>query len=707
MMVSWLGRSTNVREARAWCGGGTRGATLEQLAQGARAAGANARGLRVAPALPASLLPAIAHLRAGHFVVVERVAPRGVTLLDPAVGRRRVSRSEWESMFSGQLLVLSGQPPPRAEPALAGWPHFVWRLIHQSASRRLVALVLGSALALQLLGLTLPMLSAVVFDEVLAQGRASLLRQLVAAGICLAFATGLTSLLRALALARLQRRIDTVLTGGFVAKLLKLPYDFFVRHSRGELVQRLNSTLLLRQAFTAHTLTALLDGLVVLAYGGVLAARSVGLALCVVTLALLELLLLAATRRRSRELTSRAIEAESASYGLLVDVLSGMGSVKAAGAEPLVWRRWLRLFEQQLDGDATRNADEGVIVALRSVLHVVAPLALLALAAARTLERESSVGEMVGLVAVGMACLPALHRLLESAQSLSHLVPHLERVDEVMAEPDEQSGRLTVGRDEPLSCLELKNVSFSYPGEVEPVVSGVSLRIERGRTVALVGSSGSGKSTIAKLALGLHRPTSGVVLLNGADLHVYDARAVRRRMGAVLQHSAVFAGTPADNITFHREAAFSQVERAARLAQIHDELVALPLGYQTPLAEGGEDLSGGQQQRLAIARALFRHPALLIFDEATSDLDPVTEREVERHCARLGVGRLLITHRLSSAMHADEVLVLDRGRVVERGAPLALAGAGGAFAALLSASRRKEVEPTPINGSRRSSSSVQ
>jgi ABC-type bacteriocin/lantibiotic exporter with double-glycine peptidase domain len=244
--------------------------------------------------------------------------------------------------------------------------------------------------------------------------------------------------------------------------------------------------------------------------------------------------------------------------------------------------------------------------------------------------------------------------------------------------------------------IELADVSFRYSAEGPWTLRHVSVAIAPGEKVALVGRTGSGKSTLALALLGLHLPTEGEVRYDGVSLRGRDLRALRRQVGVVLQEPFLFSGTIRDNIAFSRpEMSLSEVVEAARLAAVHAEIEALPMGYQTRLAEGGAGLSGGQRQRLALARALAGRPTVLLLDEATSHLDAATEAEVDRNLDRLGCTRIVIAHRLSTVRNADRILVLEGGQVAERGTHAELVARGGLYAALLGAQHENR---TPIAG---------
>ncbi len=301
-------------------------------------------------------------------------------------------------------------------------------------------------------------------------------------------------------------------------------------------------------------------------------------------------------------------------------------------------------------------------------LRTLAPLLLLWLGTIQILNGSMTVGTMLAVNALATAFLTPLSSLASSGQKLQLVRAHFERItDVVCAEPEQDIQEV---QQPPLfkGSVELKHVSFRYDPNVPLVLRDINISIEPGQKVALVGRTGSGKSTLGKLLLGLYIPTEGDILYDGLSLQSLDYRAVRSQFGVVLQESSLFSGSVRENIAFNDPAMdMQQVMKAAKATAIHDEILQMPMGYETMVSEGGSAVSGGQQQRLALARALARPPAIMLLDEATSHLDVVTEQIVDQNLNQLACTRIVIAHRLSTIRNADLILVMDQGMIVERG----------------------------------------
>jgi ABC-type bacteriocin/lantibiotic exporter with double-glycine peptidase domain len=388
-----------------------------------------------------------------------------------------------------------------------------------------------------------------------------------------------------------------------------------------------------------------------------------------------------------KDVTDRGLAAQANTHGTLVEALRGMTSLKALGAEPFVLARWSELFRQQTDLSLRRQLLAGLFESSLTALRLFSTLAFLWCGAREVLLHQLTLGTMLGLNALAAGFLLPLGSLVGNLQQFHLLRTQLARILDVLeAQPEQPAGRRRVTRIS--GAIAFDRVDFRYQAGAPLVLSDVSFVIRPGQCVAVLGRTGSGKSTLAALLLGLHEPTQGSILFDGSPLSSFDYRALRRQCGVVFQDSLVFAGSLYDNIAFGRtDIGLAAVIRAAMLAEIHDEIVRLPMTYDTPLLDGGSGLSAGQRQRLLLARALVHDPALLVLDEATSHLDVEAERHIVRTVMTLPCTRLLITHRLTTVRSADLVIVLAAGRVVEAGAPADLLQRDSLYATWIAAGR--------------------
>jgi ATP-binding cassette subfamily B protein len=686
MVLGYHGKPLPLADVRQVVGSGRDGANAEALLEAGRWFGLRGRGVRIdsIEALAALEPGAILHWRFNHFVVLDRLRGDGLHIVDPADGRRIVSHQEARRSFTGVALLL--EPAEGFEPADAAAPRSGLRRYLQPLLARSGSLVrvLATSLLMQLFALAVPLLIGVVVDRVVPYRDVDLLVVLaVGLGALVGFNL-LAVLIRSHLLLELRTRLDAQLTLDFVDHLVGLPYAFFQERSAGDLMMRMNSNATVREILTSGALSTVLDGLLVSLYLVVLFVASPQLGLLVLGLALLRIVLLLVTRTRQKELLSRSLETQSSSQSYQIQMLAGIETLKATGAEDRAVGHWSNLFVDTLNVSLARGRLQAIIDALLAGLAMVSPLAILIYGVHQVFAGALTLGEMLALNALAAGFLVPLTQLVTTAFQFQFLDSYLERIEDVMQTPREQEP----GSGRPASrlrgAIRLETVSFRYGPAAPLVVRDVSVDIPHGSLVAVVGRSGAGKSTMANLLAGLYRPAAGRILFDSVDLAELDLRSVRRQLGVVPQHPYLFGASVRANIALADPALpMSRVVEAARQAHIHEDIQAMPLAYETLLADGGASLSGGQRQRLALARALVTRPAILLLDEATSALDAITESAIQRELAQLRCTRIVVAHRLSTIRNADLILVMDEGRIVERGTHDELTAGGGAYAELI------------------------
>jgi len=608
----------------------------------------------------------ILHWELNHFVVFDRVDRGVVVIVDPAFGRRRIPLGEFDRAFTGVALLL--EPSEAFEPEDRRRPLMRRYLGQILAYPELWSRSVLMSVLVQLLALALPLMTTLLVDRIIPRRDLDLLAVLGAGLAMMVTFNFVASLVRANLLVQLRTLLDAKLTIGFLDHLIDLPFAFFQRRSTGDLMMRLASNATVREILTSGAMSAVLDGSLVSLYLVLIFWASPLMGAVVVGLATVQLALYWATRRVQRELMteSLAVQAKTSSYE--VELLGGIETLKSMGAEYRAVDRWSNLFVDSLNVSLRRGRLDALVSSLLGAFSMAAPLVILGTGATLVLDGELGLGAMLGLSALGAGFLGPFNALMGVAMRFQVLGSYLERIEDVMqTEPEQDPAR--VERAPRLSGrIEAQEVTFRYSESVPPAVIGVSVTVEPGQFVAVVGPSGAGKSTLAKLLVGLYEPRQGRVLYDGIDLARLELRSVREQLGVVTQRGDVFGMSVRENIALgHPEIGMDEVVDAARRAAIHEEIMALPMGYETILADGGASLSGGQRQRLALARALVGEPAIVLLDEATSNLDSMTEAAIQRSLATLRCTRIVIAHRLSTVVDADVILVMDRGRLVEQG----------------------------------------
>jgi ABC-type bacteriocin/lantibiotic exporter with double-glycine peptidase domain len=471
---------------------------------------------------------------------------------------------------------------------------------------------------------------------------------------------------------------------GFVEHLLALPYSFFQQRSSGDLLARVASTTWLREILSNQLLSTVLDSGLVVFYLVILLWQSPPFGLLTLVIGLLQVLLLLASNRPISNLARRELAAFGKSQGYLVEALVGIATLKASGAEHRAFDRWSNLFFDQLNISLRQNYVSATMTTILTALRSLAQLALLWVGAVQVLNGSITLGTMVALNALAGAFFAPLASLVSSGQQFQLVAANLDRISDVTEAEPEQQGQEVQLPPRLTGHIQLEHVSFRYAPDAPEVLRQLDLTVEAGQRVAIVGPSGSGKSTLGKLLLGLCVPTEGTIFYDGIPLQRLNCQEVRRQFGVVLQESILFSGSILSNITLSNPTmSKEQVVEAAQIAAIHEDIMSMPMGYDTFVSEGGSALSGGQRQRLAIARAIAQKPTILLLDEATSHLDVVTEQRVAQNLQTLACTQVIIAHRLSTIRNADMILVLDQGIVVEKGSHHELLQRDGYYARLM------------------------
>jgi ABC-type bacteriocin/lantibiotic exporter with double-glycine peptidase domain len=699
MMASFLGRHTSVSECRELLGSGRDGASARRLAEAAAAIGMRATVERRDDPFARPLDgPAIAYYARHHFVVVERLGRRYVRVADPAGGRQLLTRAEFGDRYGGVLVQLA--PTPAFVPRRAAWRdallgRYLREFVATPGSRRLLGGIVAAAALLQALGLALPLATRLAVDHVIPQAREDLLPLLAVGALGTAALSGLLTLLRSRLLLALRGRADRLLTRRFVDHLLRLPLPFFLQRARGDLLMRLASVSMTREQLTQLMLTLLLDAGLLSGYVAGLAVWTPAYVPIVLGLGAVQATVLAGSYRRVRVLARRELQTKAEEQNYLVEVLEAAAPVKANGIEPHARARWQALFDAYREAMLRRGRASSWVEAAHGGLATLAPLALLWFGLTLVLDGRLSLGAMLAANTLAMSVLAPLQAFVAAIQLFSLLRAQVERIYDVLDAPAEETGTVVLQPRAP-ARVEASGLGFRYGAGGPAVLSGVSFDLPPGAKLGVVGRTGSGKSTLALLLLGLLRASDGGVSHDGVPIGRLDLAALRRGCGVVLQQLTLFNGTVHDNLTLGRaDLDPAEIELAARTAGLHDDVRALPMGYQTIVGEAGAALSAGQRQRVALARALLHRPRLLVLDEATSHLDPVTERRIDQALSRLRVTRIVISHRLSAIRNADQILVLDRGRVVARGRHEDLISEGGIYQELFGPPTR---EPSRARG---------
>ena len=645
-----------------------KGVTLADLLRMADALHLGSRALRAEPAdLPRLQLPCILHWDLNHFVVLVGYR-RGVAVVhDPAHGVRRVSAQELSRRFSGVALEL--QPAPgfvvRQETQRLSLRQLLGPV---SGLKRALGQIFLLALALEAFVLLTPFLMQWVVDGVLPSADRDLLVTLgLGFGLLVLVQAG-TAAARSWAVLVLSASLNLQWLVNVFSHLLRLPVDWFEKRHVGDVWSRFASVQQIQRTLTTSFVEAVLDGLLVLLTLTMMAVYSLRLTAVAVVAVLVYALLRWVFFRPLRDATEEALVFEAKQNSHFLESLRGVQAIKLFNAQADRRSRFASLVVDTMNANmAIRKLDLLLAVAHRA-LFGLERVVVIWLGALLVVDQRLSLGMLFAFVAYKETFALRVSGLIDKAVDLRMLRLQGERLaDIVLTAPEVDEPPSAALAAQPVAGgIELRDVYFRYADGEPDVLQGVSLRIEPGESVAIVGPSGCGKTTLLKLMLGVHAPQSGQVLVDGRPLAQLGLRAWRDEIGVVMQDEPLFSGSVADNIAFFAGTVHMDwVQECAQLASVHDEIMSMPMRYQTLIGDMGTALSGGQKQRLLLARALYKRPKVLLLDEATSSLDVERERVVNIAVRQLALTRVIVAHRPETIASAGRVIALYEGRVAQ------------------------------------------
>ncbi|WP_430912666.1 NHLP family bacteriocin export ABC transporter peptidase/permease/ATPase subunit [Methylobacterium sp. sgz302541] len=670
---------------RVACGVSRDGSKASNIIKAARQLGMTAKGFRKEPeALAAMPLPCILHWNFNHFVVFEGIRGGRVYINDPAIGRRQTDLKELDLAFTG--VVLTFEPTP-AFAKTGGRPKVLRLLLRGlSASKTAVALLAAVSFALVVPGIVIPAFSKIFVDDILIQGNTSwLVPMLIGMALAAAFRALVAAVQQSLLL-RLQTKLAVVMVSRFLWHVLSLPIEFFTQRHVGDIANRVGTNEQIATLLAGGVAANALSGLSVVFFGAAMAVFDPLLAAIGIGLSLLNVAALKLVSRHRTDL-SRGLALEQGKLsGSTVSAVRSIETLKASGLEDEAFAHWSGIQAKSLNAEQGLGLSSTLLELMPTLLTGLTTAAVLGIGGLRVIDGSMTLGSLVAFQSLMASFSEPITTIVNQAGAVQTIASGLERLQDVFGYPvpdRERQGEAPVppklaGR------VELDNVAFGFSPLEPPLISGLSITVEPGRRVALVGASGSGKSTLGRLICGLHRPWEGQIRIDRLPLESIPASVLANSLAYVDQDIFLFEGTARDNLTlWDGSVGEADLSRALKDAAIHDEIASRAGNYDCYVAEGGANFSGGQRQRIEIARALVPDPSVILLDEATAALDPVTEKLIDDNLRRRGCTCIVIAHRLSTIRDCDEIIVLDAGRIVERGTHEQLLERRGSYAQLL------------------------
>ncbi|MBX3636445.1 MAG: peptidase domain-containing ABC transporter [Rubrivivax sp.] len=669
MVAGAFGLDTDLRTLRQRFSVSLKGVTLADLVRMADELQLNSRALRAElDELGQLQRPCILHWDLNHFVVLVALRRGEALIHDPARGARWLKMDEVSRRFSGVALEL--QPAPGFQPAEQRRHVTLRQLLGPvTGLKRSLAQILVLALALELFVLLTPFFMQWVVDGVVVSADRDLLLTLGIGFGLLVLIQAATAAARSWAVLVLSATLNLQWLVNVFAHLMRLPVAWFEKRHAGDIWSRFGSVQQIQKTLTTSFLEAVIDGLLVvltlavmLLYSGTLTAVALA---AVVGYALLRRVFF----RPLREATEEALVFDAKQSSHFLESLRGVQAIKLFNAQADRQSRFSSLVVDTMNAQIAIRKLELLFAVLHRLLFGLERVAVIWIGALLVMDQRLSLGMLFAFFAWKETFASRVSALIDKAVELKMLRLQGERLADIVLTPPEQdagSGSRVAPPADAAAGLELRHVSFRYADGEPEVLRDVSLRIEPGESVAIVGPSGGGKTTLLKIMLGLHEPSAGEVLAGGVPLARIGTRAWRDQVGVVMQDEPLFSGSIADNISFFSAAPDREwLQQCARVAAVHDEIEAMAMGYDTLIGDMGAALSGGQKQRILLARALYKRPKILLLDEATSSLDVERERIVNQAVRQLALTRVIVAHRPETIASASRVIALADGRVAQ------------------------------------------
>lgn len=662
-----------LEELRLACGVSRDGSKASNIVKAARKYGLVPRGMKTEPKALRNLpAPMILHWNFNHFVVLDGFHKGRVHLNDPGSGPRTVSEEELDESFTGVVLTFRTGPgfersggKPSFLPALA-------RRLVGSASALVFVLLTGLALVVP--QLIAPVFSKVFIDNVLLQDNRLWMSPLLLAmgGAAVILAT--LNWLQLTYLLRLETRISLAGSSRFLWHVLRLPVDFFNQRYAGDISNRVGINNRVAELLSRDLATHFLAAVLILFFALLMVRYDLLLTTIGITVVSLNVVALRYVSRRRIDGNRQLQQEQGKLHGVAIGGLRMIETLKATGGESDLFARWSGYQAKVVNIRQDLERYSQFLNSVPTLLTAINTAAILGVGSLRVMGGALTLGELVAFQALMLRFVSPVERLVGLGSKLQLVEGDMNRLDDVLrypiggdsdeapdTQPESPSAKLA-------GHLELRDLAFGYSPLDPPLIEDFQLTLRPGERVALVGGSGSGKSTVARLVTGLYEPWKGEILFDGEPRKSLPAAMLNVSLASVDQSILLFEGTVRENLTlWDRTIPTAEVVAAAKDAAIHDEISVRAGGYDSLVAEGGANWSGGQQQRLEIARALTVRPSILVLDEATSALDPTTEQWIDQSLRRRGCTCLIVAHRLSTIRDADEIVVLERGKIVQRG----------------------------------------
>ncbi|MDZ7968072.1 MAG: NHLP family bacteriocin export ABC transporter peptidase/permease/ATPase subunit [Nostoc sp. DedSLP03] len=698
IVLAYYGRIVPLAELRVSCGVSRDGSKASNVLKAARNYGLQAKGFKKGLKQLQQLKPPfIVFWNFNHFLVVEGFGQERVWLNDPATGPRSVNLQEFDEAYTGVVLLMD----PGAEFKKGGRKpsiiNALYKRLRGSFDELFFCILAGFFLVIP--ELAIASLSQVFVDNILIENRFDWLKPLVLGMGIAVLLQAILTILQTRKLRYLQIRLSISMTGNFLWHVLRLPIGFYAQRFAGEISNRAALNYKVAKILSGQLARTTIDAVMLVFYGAVMLAydwmlTAIGLVAVAINIGFLQWV------ARKRIDTNMRLSVDYGKIaGVEIGALESIETIKSAALESDFFSRWAGYYAKANNSQQELLQTDLILEALPPLLTALTSMLLLVVGGLRVIDGYISIGMLVAFQTLMTRLQQPVNSLVGLGSTIQAIDGDLKRLDDALDNAIDPNLNSELQRDRTQieyakfsdrcrlqGYVELQNITFGYSRIEEPLIKNFSCQLKPGQRVAFVGTSGSGKSTLSKIVTGLYELWEGEILFDGIPRQQIPRAVLANSLSMVEQDIFLFSGTVRDNLTLWDETIpNSQLLKACQDAAILDVVMAIPGGLDGKLLQGGANLSGGQRQRLEIARSLVNNPAILVMDEATSALDAETEKIIDRYIRRRGCTCIIIAHRLSTIRDCDEIIVLERGKVVQRGTHEEMKDIDGAYARLIKA----------------------
>ena len=688
MIFAYFGKNIPLEQMRIETGVSRDGCNAGNIMRCAKKYGLECRGCRKEPAALRELQPpCIIHWNFNHFVVFEGFKGKYAYINDPAMGRRKLTMEELDDAFTGVVLTFSKTDSFVKEKKKNTMMTFIKHRLSGQYSTLFRLLFVGLLLVFP--GVLFPVLSQVFMDDVLVGGNTSWFTKLIIFMCATVFLQAALTIYRNIVLAKLQKKMVLLSAREFLHNMFRLPISFFDQRYVGDLSGRVSNNANVSVFLAGELAETVLNIFVAMFYLVLLLIYSpiltaIALATVVVNLVVVKI--------TSGMLSNASIKLQQDSGKLAGAVCAGLSitsTLKASGAENEYVGRILGYNAKTISTEQKLSKTQQVINAIPDAVKMLGDVLVIIVGGLIVINGNMTVGMLVAFTTLFGSFSEPIDALVGFVKNIQTTKADINRVEDIMKYPLDEKFDASTAKNQMKTKLdgsvELEDIAFGYSRLKDPIVAGFSFKIDCGSSIAFVGSSGCGKSTVSKIVSGLYKPWQGRLLFDGVPVEEIPNEVMNASVSTVSQNITLFSGTVRDNLTmWNSSISESDMIAAAKDACIHDIISQKPGAYDYKLTEGATNLSGGQRQRLEIARALATNPTVLIMDEATSALDPVVEKKIMDNIKRRGCTCVIVAHRLSAIRDCDQIIVMNRGKIVQRGSHDELAQVEGHYKRFIS-----------------------